>query len=64
MAASEAQLRANRKYLKKQDNIQLRVPSGEKAIIAKHAAKTGESLNSFIRRAIAETMKRDETTEP
>lgn len=62
MATSEAQLRANRKYLKKQDNIQLRVPSGEKTIIAEHAATTGESLNGFIRRAIAETMVRDQST--
>ena len=59
MAASEAQLRANRKYLKKQDNIQLRVPAGEKELIAKHAAENGESLNSFVRRAISETIVRD-----
>lgn len=62
MAASEAQLRANRKYLKKQDNIQLRVPAGEKELIAKYAAENGESLNGFVRRAISETIARDKAT--
>lgn len=59
MAQTEAQLRASKKYHEKFDNVQIRVPAGEKEVIAKHAAKKGESLNSFVRRAIIETMDRD-----
>lgn len=59
MAQTEAQLRASKKYHEKFDNVQIRVPVGEKEVIAKHAAKKGESLNSFVRRAIIETMDRD-----
>ena len=59
MAQTEAQLRASKKYHEKLDNIQVRVPLGEKAVIANHAASQGESLNAFVRRAITETMERD-----
>ena len=63
MAQTEAQLRASRKYHKKLDNIQVRVPAGEKENISNHAASQGESLNGFVRRAIAETMERDSKAE-
>ena len=59
MPQTEAQLRASRKYHEKFDNLRIRVPAGEKEVIDQHAASNGESLNSFVRRAIAETMKRD-----
>lgn len=59
MGQTEAQLRASKKYHQKLDNIQVRVPQGEKAVIADHAAARGESLNGFVRRAISETMERD-----
>ena len=59
MAASESRLKANKKYHEKFDNLQIRVPMGEKEIIANHAANRQESLNSFIRRAIYETIERD-----
>lgn len=59
MAQTEAQLRASKKYHEKFDNIQIRVPAGEKEAIANHAAENGESLNGFVRRAILETMDRD-----
>lgn len=35
------------------------VPKGEREVISSHAESQGESLNAFIRRAIAETMERD-----
>ena len=60
MAQTEAQLRASKKYHEKFDNLQIRVPGGEKEMISHHAAGMGESLNSFVRRAISETMKRDQ----
>ena len=59
MSQTEAQLRASKKYHEKFDNLQIRVPAGEKEMIAKHAASQGESLNSFVRRAISETIDRD-----
>ena len=59
MPQTEAQLRASKKYHEKFDNIQIRVPSGEKEIISDHAASMGESLNSFVRRAISEAIERD-----
>lgn len=59
MAVSEAQLKAAKKYQQKFDKVQIRVPHEEKDIIDAHASKMGESVNAFVRRAIAETMDRD-----
>lgn len=56
---SEARKRANENYLKTQEEIKIRVPKGEKGIISAHAKQQGESVNSFIIRAIKETMERD-----
>ena len=60
MATTEAQRRANKKFLKeKVEDIRFRVPMGRKAIIQEHAKKHGESVNAFINRAVNETMERD-----
>ena len=40
--------------------ISLVVKKGEKEVLKAHAIKQGESLNGFIKRAIAETIKRDD----
>lgn len=59
---TEARRRANEKYNDKAyEEIKVRVKAGEKDIIKTHAEKTGESVNAFIGRAIAETMERDAT---
>ncbi|MFR8012239.1 MAG: toxin-antitoxin system HicB family antitoxin [Clostridia bacterium] len=42
------------------DSINLRVPKGDKAKIQVHAEKQGESVNGFVKRAINETMERDD----
>ena len=47
------------KYLEKLEEIKIRVPKGEKDKIKAHAESMGESVNSFINRAIDETMIRD-----
>lgn len=53
MAYSEAMLRAIKKYEEeKVERITLRVPKGKKDIIQKAAEQYGESLNTFINRAI------------
>lgn len=60
MAPSEAQKRATAKWQKeKVEEVKFRVPKGEKTIIQEHAKAQGESTNSFIYRAINETMERD-----
>ena len=41
------------------DRINLTVPKGDKDKIKAHAEGRGESVNSFIGRAIVEQMKRD-----
>lgn len=58
---SKAQQKAVHKYVKNNyDRVELTVkPKGKKDEIKSHAEQHGESLNSFINRAIDETMKRD-----
>ena len=63
MAASEAQIRANKKYQQKFDKVQIRVPHDEKEQIDAHAESRGESVNTFVRRAIFEAIERDRTRE-
>ena len=60
MATSKSQLNASKKYISERlDEIKLRVPKGEREIIKSHAEKMGQSLNGFVRRAIKETIERD-----
>lgn len=42
------------------ERISLVVKKGAKDMLKAHATKQGESLNGFINRAIAETIKRDD----
>lgn len=58
MAVSESQLRASRKYHAKFERIYIRVPVEEKEAIEAYAGEIGESVNSFVRRVIAEEIKR------
>ena len=61
MAYSEAMLRAIKKYeAEKIDRISLRVPKGKKEAIQKFAEDRGESVNSFINRAIDEAMAEED----
>lgn len=62
---SKAQQKAVHKYIKNNyDRVELTVkPKGKKDEIKSHAEQHGESLNSFINRAIDETMKRDSKKE-
>lgn len=62
---SKAQQKAVHKYVKNNyDRVELTVkPKGKKDEIKAHAEQHGESLNSFINRAIDETIKRDKGQE-
>ena len=59
MKPPEAQKKATKKYHDSLDQINIRVPKGDKQIITDHATSQGESVTIFIRRAIAEAMERD-----
>lgn len=57
---SKAQQKAVHKYVKNNyDRMELTIPKGQKAFIKCHAEKQGESMNSFVIRAIEETIERD-----
>ena len=56
---SKKQLEYANNYLKKFDEIKIRVPKGKKEIIKNHADSMGESMNAFIDRAIRETIDLD-----
>ena len=60
---SAAQRKATDKYLEKFDEMRVRVPTGQKAMFKAHADAQHESLNSFIIRAMTETMDRDNAQE-
>ena len=60
MPASKAQQKAVTKYMQKNyDQIQVRTPKGKKEQVQAHAESKGESVNSFINRAIDHEMDRD-----
>lgn len=60
MTISKAQMKATAKYMKNNyDEIKIRVPKGDKAMIKAHADDHGESVNEFIKRAITEAIQRD-----
>lgn len=60
MPASKAQQKAVNKYIKENyDVFQIRMPKGKKDIIKAHAESKGESVNSFINRAVDEAIGRD-----
>ena len=60
MATSKKQLAYSKKYIQeKLDEIKLRVPKGQRALIQAHAKKMGESTNAFIKRADDEAVERD-----
>ena len=57
--AYEQRKKSNEKYLATLDEIKIRMPKGQKDIIKAHADSRSESVNSFINRAINETIERD-----
>lgn len=60
MPISEAKKRNNAKWdAKNLDRLSLALPAGSRDAIKAHAAQRGESVNSFIGRAIREQIKRD-----
>ena len=58
---TEAQKRAQKKYMEKFERINVNIDPDKKARIKDHVKHTGESVNTFINRAIDEAMERDNT---
>ena len=57
---TDARRKATAKYLKESvEDVRIRVPKGQKAVIKSHAEQQGESMNQFVIRAINDTMQRD-----
>ena len=61
MPISDARRRANDKWREKFELIQFRVPKGKKQVLQKHAAQCGESLNSFLNRAVDQALSADDS---
>jgi len=60
MAVSKKQQACVNRYVAKAyDRINLTVPKGQKQVLVEHAKMHDESLNAFIKRAINETLERD-----
>lgn len=57
-ASNDAQYRYNAKHLKR---VPLDMQIKDYALLKAHAEARGESINGFIKRAIAETIERDNT---
>jgi len=61
MKRTEAMDRAIKKYEKEKiDRVMIRFPKGLKEIVQAHASERGESINSFVTRAVQETLAREE----
>lgn len=57
---SKAQQKAVNKYVKNNyDRINVTFPKGQKEIITQAATAAGESVNGYIKKAVEERMKRD-----
>lgn len=56
---TEAQKKAQRKYMESVATIQIRTTAEQRDTIKAHAEARGESVNGFINRAIDHEMERD-----
>lgn len=57
---SDSQKKAIRKYLSKFVDVKIRISAEEREQIQSHAVRMGESMSAFIKRAVFETMDRDQ----
>lgn len=57
--ASKAQLKANATYLRKMDDIKVRVPKGKREEYKQYAESKGKSLNALIIELIERDMKQE-----
>lgn len=57
---TDSQKKATLKYLAKFVEMRVRVTPEYHAVIKQHLQETGESTTAFLKRAIAETIERDQ----
>ena len=60
---TEAQKKAQQKYMEKFVRVEIRMDQQKRDAIQAHAASKGESVNTFINRAIDGQMERDNEQE-
>ncbi len=60
---TEAQKKAQKTYMEKFVRVEIRMTPERRADLQAHTGKRKESVNSFINRAIAETIQRDNENE-
>lgn len=60
---TDAQKRAQKKYMENFCEVKVRMTPEKRTIIQNHAKACGESTTAFIKRAIDETMDRDNASE-
>lgn len=53
---SSARLAANARYIAKQDELKIRIPSGCKEKIEEYAALHGESVNGLVNRLLRDVL--------
>ena len=56
---TDAQKRAQKKYMEKVSRVEITMEPEKKKRLQEHADKRGESVNSFVNRAIDETIERE-----
>ena len=57
-AVSDAQKRAHKKYMQQYVEVKVRMTPERRSMIQTHAAESGESVTSFINKAIDERIER------
>ena len=60
---TEARARANKKYMEKFVEVKVRMEPERRDTIKAHAESQGESVNSFINRAIDNQIERDKASQ-
>lgn len=56
---TDAQKRAQKKYMEKVSRVEITMEPEKKKRLQAHADSQGESVNSFVNRAIDETLERE-----
>ena len=56
---TDAQKRAQKKYMEKLARVEITMTPEKRQRLQDHAAATGESVNTFVNRAIDEAMERE-----
>ncbi len=56
---TDAQKRAQKNYMEKYSRVEIRLTPELRQLIQEHSELHGESINSFVNRAIMEMIKKD-----